>query len=56
MSGTESVTCDNGSLVFLRTCNCIVRRGNLRGCGELVEGTVIGAASLEGVSDYLHVL
>jgi len=56
VSGTESVTRDNGSLVFLSTCNCIVRRGNLRGRREFVKGAIIGAASLEGVADYLHVL
>jgi len=56
MSGSESVTGDNGSLVFLRTCNSIVRRRNLGGGRELVEGTVICAASLEGVTDHLHVL
>ena len=56
VSGAKSVTSNNCSLVFLSTSNRIVWWGNLRGGRELVESTVICATSLEGVTDYFHVL
>jgi hypothetical protein len=56
VSGAKSVTSNDGSLVFLSTGNSIVGWGYLGSGREFVKGTVISAASLEGVTDNLHVL